>query len=339
MPGIIRTVAALAGCAAATITVTRLRREQNVIDFNGKIVMITGGSRGLGLGLAESLAGKGASVAICAHNPEGLEDARRQLADRGAEVLAEVCDVRSKDDVDRFVRRVRDRFGRIDILINNAGIISAGPFLNQELDDFRRSMDTMYWGVVYPTLAVVDEMVERGSGSIVNITSISGKLPVPHFTTYASAKFATVGFSEALTTELASTGVRVTTVVPGLMRTGSHRNALFKGQHEYEYTWFSLGATLPGMSMSVPTAVERILNAVRRGDAVAMLDLKTHIATRVHCLMPDTTVTLAGLVNRLMPGPAPDGFEARPGHQCETQVTRSFLTALGRDAARRYNQT
>ncbi|CAN5602079.1 SDR family oxidoreductase [soil metagenome] len=338
MPGTFRTVAILAGSTAAAMVLTRLQREQDTIDFNGKVVMITGGSRGLGLGLAEALARQGAKLAICARNAAGLDGARRHLEGLGSEVLAESCDVGSQEDVERFVQRVRDRFGRIDILINNAGIISAGPFMNQQIDDFRLSMDTIYWGVVHATFAVVSEMVERGSGSIVNITSIGGKLGVPHFTTYAAAKFATVGFSEALTAELAGTGVRVTTVVPGLMRTGSHRNALFKGQHEYEYTWFSLGAALPGLSMSVPTAVERILSAVRRGDAVAMLDLKTHLATRIHGLMPGTTVTVLGLVNRLMPGPVPDGFEARPGYKCETPVTQSFLTALGRDAARRYNQ-
>lgn len=338
MPGILRTVTILAGSTAAVMVLTRLRREQDTVDFSGKVVMINGGSRGLGLGLAEALARQGAKLAICARNPAGLDDARSRLVEIGAEVFAEPCNVGSQEDVERFVQRVRDRFGRIDILINVAGVIITGPFMNQQIDDFRLSMDTMYWGVVHPTFAVVSEMVERGSGSIVNITSISGKLGVPHFTTYASAKFAAVGFSEALTAELAGTGVRVTTVVPGLMRTGSHRNALFKGQHEFEYTWFSLGATLPGLSMSVPTAVERILSAVRRGDAVAMLDLKTHLATRIHGLMPDTTVTGLGLVNRLMPGPVPDGFEARPGYECETPVTQSFLTALGRDAAQRYNQ-
>jgi short-subunit dehydrogenase len=199
-------------------------------------------------------------------------------------------------------------------------------------------MDAMFWGVVHMTLAVLPDMVTRGSGSIANITSIGGKFPAPHLVPYEAAKFAAVGFSEALTVDLAGTGVRVTTVVPGLMRTGSYRNALFKGQHEYEYTWFGLGASLPGITASVPTAVERILNAIRRGDAVAQLDLKTHLATRLHGLMPDSTVTALGLINRLMPGPAPDGDRLLPGRECETPVTQSFVTALGREAGRRYNQ-
>jgi short-subunit dehydrogenase len=181
-------------------------------------------------------------------------------------------------------------------------------------------------------------MVERGSGNIVNITSIAGKLSVPHLLAYSSAKFAAVGFSEGLAAELAGTGVKVTTVLPGLMRTGSYRNAFFKGQCEYEYTWFGLGASLPVLTVSTETAVERILDATRRGDAVALLDLKTHLATRIHALMPDTAVSAFGLVNRLMPGPVPDGFEEHPGFECETPLTQSFVTSLGREAAERYNQ-
>jgi NAD(P)-dependent dehydrogenase (short-subunit alcohol dehydrogenase family) len=338
MPGVFRTAATLAGGAAAAIAVNRLRREQNTIDFHDKVAIVTGGSRGLGLGLAEALARKGAKVAICARDASELEDARRRIEAFGAEIVAEPCNVGAQEDVEQFVRQVRERFGRIDILINNAGIISVGPALNQELEDYRRAMDAMFWGVVHPTLAVLPEMVARGSGSIATITSIGGKFPAPHLAPYEAAKFAAVGFSETLTVDLSGTGVRVTTVVPGLMRTGSYRNALFKGQHEHEYTWFGLGASLPGLTMSVDTAVERILAAVRRGDTVALLDLKTHIATRLHGLMPDSTVAALGLVNRLMPGPALDGDKLLPGHEAETPLTRSFLTAFGREAARRYNQ-
>ena len=338
MPGIFRTTMMLAGGAAAAIVVNRLRREQNTIDFHDKVAVVTGGSRGLGLGLAEALARQGAKLAICARDPEQLDVARQHLESLGAEVLAEPCNVGSQEDVEQFIGAVRERFGRVDVLINNAGIISVGPVLNQETEDYSRAMDAMFWGVVHPTLAVLPEMAARGSGSIANITSIGGKFPAPHLVPYEAAKFAAVGFSEALTVDLSGTGVRVTTVVPGLMRTGSYRNALFKGQHKYEYTWFGLGASLPGFTMSVPTAVERILTAVRRGDAVALLDLKTHLATRLHGLMPDSTVTALGLVNRLMPAPSPDGDRLLPGHQTETPLTQSFLTAMGREAAERYNQ-
>ncbi len=338
MPSIIRTTTVLAGGVAAAAAITRWRREQKAIDFNGKVVLITGGSRGLGLALAEALAAEGAMLAICARNGDDLEQARSRLAAIGAEVLAETCDVGIQNDVERFVEHVKARFGRIDVLINVAGVIIVSPIANQTIDDYHLAMDTMFWGVVHATFAVLPDMIERGSGSIVNITSIGGKLSVPHLSAYSSAKFAAVGFSEGLTAELAGTGVRVTTVVPGLMRTGSARNARFKGQHEYEYNWFALGASLPALTVDVTTAAERILNAVRRGDAVALLDLKTHIATRLLSLAPDTAVTVFGLVNQLMPTASRDGNQDRPGYECETPLTQSFLTTLGRRAAERFNQ-
>ena len=111
--------------------------------------------------------------------------------------------------------------------------------------DFEDAMGTMFWGMVYTTLAALPQMTERGAGRIVNITSIGGKVAVPHLLPYCCAKFAAVGFSEGIRAELAKDHIKVTTVVPGLLRTGSHANAVFKGDHHKEYGWFSLAATRP----------------------------------------------------------------------------------------------
>src|SRR5439155_11331763 len=119
---------------------------------------------------------------------------------------------------------VRSRFGQIDILVNNAGVIKVGPLDTMAVEDFEKAVAVMFWGVVYPTLAVLPEMRRRRSGRIAAITSIGGKVSVPHLLPYCCAKFAAVGFCEGLRAELAPYGIRVTTVVPGLMRTGSHRN-------------------------------------------------------------------------------------------------------------------
>src|SRR3954468_1034389 len=193
-------------------------------DVRGKVVLITGGSRGLGLQMAREFATAGARIAICARDTQELDWAREELSRRGAEVLAVQCDVSVHDDVQRMVREVRERFGRIDILVNNAGIISVGPMESQTLTDYQECMDTMFWGVVYPTLAVLPEMIARRSGKIANITSIGGKVSVPHLLPYSCAKFAAVGFSEGLYAEVKKDGVQVTTVVPGLMRMGSFVN-------------------------------------------------------------------------------------------------------------------
>src|SRR5213078_5332449 len=123
-------------------------------------------------------------------------------------------------------------------------------------------MAVIFWGTLYPTLAVLPQMLERRSGRIVNITSIGGKVSVPHLLPYNCAKFAALGFSEGLRAELAKDGVSVATVIPGLMRTGSVVSAEFKGRTEAEFTWFSALARSPLTSMDVRRAARRILAAM-----------------------------------------------------------------------------
>ncbi|MEZ4570432.1 MAG: SDR family oxidoreductase [Thermomicrobiales bacterium] len=245
MPRIPGKLALLATGTVAAAILNRLRRERTGLSFDRKVVLITGGSRGLGLALAEEIAKSGARLAICARDAGELSEAEARLKRLGAEVLAKPCDVSDEDAMYRFVNDVEQHFGRIDILINNAGIIMVGPARTFTAEDLRRSMDTIYWGAVFPTLAVLPGMTGRGAGSIVNITSIGGYLSVPHLLPYSAAKFALAGFSEGLSAELSGTGVNVTTVVPDVMRTGSYRHARFKGQHQKEYGWFATGASLP----------------------------------------------------------------------------------------------
>ena len=249
------------------------RRRRSPESIRGKVVAITGGSRGLGLLLAREFAREGCRVAICARDADELDRAKRDLEGRGAEVLAVVCDVGDREEVHGFVGRVLEHFGPVDILVNNAGIIEVGPIEDLPLDAYERAMATMYWGTVYPTFAVLPSMRARGDGRIVNITSIGGKLSIPHLAPYSSAKFAAVGFSEGLRAELPGSGVSVTTVVPGLMRTGSHLNARFGGRAPEEATWFALGATLPGITIGGEHAARAIVDATRRRRPVAVLVL------------------------------------------------------------------
>jgi short-subunit dehydrogenase len=199
-------------------------------------------------------------------------------------------------------------------------------------------MDTMFWGIVRPTLAVLPGMRARKAGQIVNITSIGGKVSVPHLLPYSSAKFAAVGFSEGLSAEVARDGVHVLTVVPGLMRTGSHVNALFKGKNRLEYGWFSLGASLPVTSMNVSHAAERIVTAVRRRETELILTPQAQLLTRFHGLFPGFTTDVLKLVNRAMPGPGGIGTETLLGKQSESVISESFLTTLGQRAAETWHQ-
>ena len=214
-------------------------------EFAGKIALITGGSRGLGLVLARHLVAAGAKVAICARDEEELERARQDLQSKGSDVFTVVCDLRDRDDVNRMVARVLEHYGQIDVLINNAGIISVGPFEEMTLDDFVEAMEANFWSGVYTTFAVLPEMRRRQTGRIVNITSIGGKIAAPHLLPYSASKFAFFGFSRGLRSELLKEGIVVTTVAPGLMRTGSPVNANFKGKNRLEYAWFSIADSLP----------------------------------------------------------------------------------------------
>src|SRR5205807_4694011 len=142
-----------------------------------------------------------------------------------------------------------------------AGTISVGPIQTMTVEDFRDAMDVMFWGMVYTTLEALPHFQRNQHGRIVNITSIGGKISVPHLLPYSCAKFAAVAFSEGLRAELHGTGVQAITIAPGLMRTGSFLNAEFKGDDEREAAWFSLSASLPGPSMSATRAARQIISA------------------------------------------------------------------------------
>jgi NAD(P)-dependent dehydrogenase (short-subunit alcohol dehydrogenase family) len=327
------------GVASGGMAVRWLRPGKEA-DFTGKVVLITGGSRGLGLLLAREFGRAGCRIAIAARDVDELEEARRILAADRYDALPVVCDVTSPQEVQHAIRQVESTYGCVDVLVNNAGIIGVGPLSAMTADDFREAMDVMFWGMLHPTLAVLPAMRARREGSIVNITSIGGKISVPHLLPYSSAKFAAVGLSEGLRAELAPAGVAVTTIVPGLMRTGSFVHGLFTGNRKSEYAWFSLGATLPVISMDAERAARQIVRAARRGEAERILSLPAAVGARVHGVFPGATTNLLGLIARLLPdGTAPK--PKVPGAVVDRHVDSplfGLLTSLGRAAVRRFNE-
>jgi NAD(P)-dependent dehydrogenase (short-subunit alcohol dehydrogenase family) len=331
-------LAALAGVgvfAAATAAVRWSRR----MDFRGKVVLITGGSRGLGLVMARQCAAEGARIAICARDPEELHDAVDDLAERGAEVVAVPCDVGSQDDVSRMVGEVVSRMGGVDVLVNNAGTIAVGPMETMSVADYEEAMRTHFWGPLYATLAVLPHLRQRRGGRIVNISSIGGKVAVPHLLPYSASKFALTGFSEGLRAELQGENIYVTTVCPGLMRTGSPLNAFFKGRHREEHTWFHVSDATPGMSMSANRAARQIINACRHGRAEIVLSLPAKMATTLYALFPGIASQVAACVNEhVLPEPGGIGEMRATGEESETPVTQSWVTGLSRAAARANNE-
>ena len=256
--------AAAAAGVGLQLARTIVRRNRR-FDWQGKRVVITGGSRGLGLVIGRQLARQGARLAITARTENNLKVAAKELRAVGGEVIALSCDVRNHEEVAKFIEQVAHQFGGIDVLFNVAGIITVGPIDSMTLSDFHDSMQTNCWGALHTTLGVLPYMRANGWGRIVNIASLGGKRAVPHMLPYAASKFAMVGLSNGLRSELKHENIFVTTACPGLMRTGSPRNANFKGKHREEYAWFSISDSLPVVSMDAEAAAHQILTACLHG--------------------------------------------------------------------------
>src|SRR5687768_3141865 len=271
-----------AGALAGTAYVGRaLLRRSRYLPMDGKVVLITGGSRGLGLLLAREAASRDALIAICARDEDELTRAANELHDRGADVLAVQCDLTVRPQVEEFVAGTIRHFGAIDFLIHNAGTITVGPVEEMRIEDYDEAMRLHLGAAVYATHAVLPHMKSRGGGRIVNVTSIGGKAPAPHLLPYTASKFALVGFSEGLRAELLKDNIYVTTVVPGLMRTGSPRNAFFKGNAEAEYAWFSTADVLPLISMDAGRMAWRVIDAAEHGDAELILPWSAKLQTKL----------------------------------------------------------
>lgn len=322
--------AAMAGGAA-------LARRVRALDLHGRVVLITG-SRGLGLALARRFAEEGAAVAVCARSDEQVERAVADLRERGASAAGFTVDVGDRDAVETMVAEVVGRLGRLDVVVNNAGIITVGPLETQTFEDFEAALRTMFWGVYHTTMAALPHLRSQPDARLVTIGSIGGKISVPHLLPYSVAKFAVTGFSEGLRAELAGSSVKVTTVIPGLMRTGSHRHALVKGDHAAEYRLFSLGAVLPGVAMTAEHAARRVVAATQRGDAEVLLGWQAQLATRVHGLAPGlTTRVLAGAARFLPDAPDEPGSRTAVTGE-ETGAGLAAIEGLGERAVRRLHE-
>lgn len=309
-------------------------------ELEGKTVFISGGSRGLGLLLAYEFARRGAKIAISARDGDALRRAAEGLRQVAAEVLAIETDISMREEAEVAVDEVRRKFGPVDILVNNAGAICVGPMEAMTIDDYRTSLNTHFWGPYFSTMAVLPEMRRRKQGRIVNISSIGGKISVPHLLPYSVGKFALTGFSEGLRSEILKDNIHVTTVCPGLMRTGSPRNAFFKGDNEAEYAWFSISDALPVISMNAKRAARQIVNACVRGDAEIVLSVPAKLAVKTHALLPGITTDFLALVNRVLPSTnnLNEAKELRTGAQSFSDVSPSWITALNEKAAEQNNQ-
>lgn len=311
--------------------------QKRKMDFRGKTVIITGSSRGLGLEMARLLAQEGANLGICARDKDELNRAQAELQQQGVSVYAEACDITDKNQVERFVENVRQAIGPVDVLINNAGVIIVTPVEHATEDDFRESMDTNFWAAFHMINAVLPQMLTR-RGRIVNIASFGGKVAVPHMLTYSTSKFALVGYSEGLRAELQKNGIYVTTICPGLIRTGSPRNAIFKGQNEKEYAVFKIGDSVPFFTIDSTECAQEIIDACRYGEAERIITLPAKLGAALQGVAPNFISELMAVANETLPAPGGIGEQRAWGKESETALSQSVLTTLTDQAAERNNE-
>src|SRR5436189_387517 len=333
----IRVVLSVGALLLCAWIITRLIHTARY-PLNEKVVLISGGSRGLGMVLARHICARGGNVAIIARDPDELVRAKTDLVPRGGKVVTIECDLLDAGQIESAVQKIIDRFGKIDVLINNAGIIEVGPLAHMTREDFERAMRLHFWAPFELVSQIVPEMRTWGGGRIVNISSIGGKVAVPHLAPYSASKFALTGFSDALRAELARDNIYVTTVAPGMMRTGSHVNAKFKGKHDSEFAWFAASAGAPLLSMNADRAARKILAACCRGQPSLTLTFAARAAIVGNALAPNLTGYLMNFANRLLPGTGgEEGNKSRAGSQL-SRLTPQWLTRLADRATKKNNE-
>ncbi len=273
------------------------------------VVLVTGGSRGLGLAIASRFAQRPVNLVLAARNFAELQKAQETLLARHPHLRPEnfylvAADLSQSHECGRLVAEAFARFGRIDVLVNNAGIINVGPIEAMTADLFEHTMRVNFFAALHTTWAALPRLLSQAPArgwhrraAIVNISSIGGKFAVPHMLPYCAAKFALTGFSEGLHAEVRNKGVRVTTVCPGLMRTGGEDHAEFLGDAAAEQRWFDFCAKTPGIATTPEHAADEIFNAVAQGRAEITVTPQAWLGAKVAGVMPETLQWMNGLAD------------------------------------------
>jgi short-subunit dehydrogenase len=247
-----------------------------MVELRGKVVMITGAG-GIGSETARAFAGERCRVAICDRLEDRLESAREQLEGCAGEVITMVADVSDEAQVRNFVAATVERWGRVDVLVNNAGYGLHKPFLKTSIDEIQAQLQTNYMGVVHTTKAVLEYMVPAGRGHIVNIASVVAKLPVPNSGNYAATKAALDSLSLTLRAELFEYGIAVTTVYPTAVR---NTNFFKTSGSTVEETWAR-------HFMKDPSEVAAaVVSAVKSPRAEVHVGAQTRILPVIRALLP-----------------------------------------------------
>jgi short-subunit dehydrogenase len=315
-----------------------LYRQMIKFDFQDKVVIITGGTRGLGLLLARELAAKGANLVICSRNAEQIQEAEQELRRIGSIVLGLKADVSDPRDASRVVEAAVSQFGKIDLLINNAGVMLVGPENVMDVEDYKTAMDSNFWAALHMIKAVLPHLRQQGEGRIANVCSIGGKISVPHLLPYSVSKFAMVALSEGLHAELKKDKIYVTTVIPNLMQTGSPRNVSLKGDHEAEYAWFKIAGSSPLLSQDAGNAASQIVEAIAYRETEVILTNTAKFAVAMQGASPALMSMVMSIANHFLPRSGPEGAVIRKGYESESEKSLGPVASISDRAALENNE-
>ena len=289
---------------AACWTIARQRRR---ISLRGAVAIVTGGGRGLGFAIASELASEGCKLALCGRDGAVIDAAVAALRERGCEVIGSACDVSDEAAANKLVTDVMSHYGRVDVLINNAGQCFVGPAAELETSDLDYALRNIFWAQFFPTMAALPHMRRQRAGRIVNVTSIGGKFPTPHQAAYAAGKFAATGWSETLSVELRKDGIEVSTVTPPPLDDGAPLHVHFNGRVDEEFVWFAKTLTSPVRATSTARAARAVVNAARYGDAERAVSLGSWLAARLQGAAPNIMSRLLSMAESNLPLPAAPG--------------------------------
>lgn len=197
-------------------------------------VLITGASQGIGKATALLFAQNGYDVVLAARMSDRLNRVAQEISALGREALAVSTDISDPQQVNTLAEKALAAYGSIDVLVNNAGICSTGPFEHTSLADWQKIINLNLWGYIYMTHALIPQFLARGAGTIINVGSFGGKVPLPYMTAYCTSKYAITGFTETLRLELEPKGIQVCGVHPSATKSAFLERALFRGQDEAE---------------------------------------------------------------------------------------------------------
>ncbi len=254
-------------------------------DLNGRVVVVTGAASGIGRETALAYGRRGADLVVCDIDAQGLAGVAAELSSRGCEVMAETVDVSDPSQVEALCELAFRAAGRVDVLVNNAGVGVAGMLEDMSLADWEWIVGINFWGVIHGCRSFYPRMAAQGGGHIVNISSGAALAPLPTMTAYCSTKYAVLGFSEAFRAEAALNNVGVTAICPGIVATNISKTTRMRSctrRSEPAELLSRIDRFYVRRNYHPSKVADAILKAVERNTGVVAVGPETKVMDWVH---------------------------------------------------------